>query len=889
MFSDDEIKQYYRKLRLSDPAIEIIDRVRGSEPSRRVGGGSKNVVGAYPSRKMGVSIQFESHKVELPGLYLKEHDNSVKEFYDQPPAIKLSYKSLKEKVVTVYHTSDYFVLGEDKAGWEEYKREEELIELAKKSPYRYVLINGKWHCPPGEEYAKQFGLHYWVKSSSEINWQLQRNIVFLEDYMLDNKIEILPEVVENVLSSVRGKPGILLLDLLKTPGVESDDIYYLIAREKIYVDLEEEVLSEPEFTHVFIDEQIASVYKTMITKKKSPMFEDYTLEVAPGVKVIWDGKPWTIANLGEKKISLLAEEGIVDVPKDQFYKMVCEHHIKGVDNEIIKAVNSVINSKLAEASEQELKEANYRYKIILPILEGSKPKDIKNVGVTTRTVRNWLNEYRQAEQQYGSGFIGLIPRTEKRGNREPRLPEDTLEAVNEFLDDNETVTNQSNKVLFGKFEAYCQTNGLIAPSSKTFGKIIKSRSKYQRLLNTMGPRVAYQNAEFYWELDMTTPRHGERPFEIAHIDHTEIDLQLRHSVTGKKLGKVWLTLLVDAYSRRILAFYITFDAPSYRSDMMVLRECVRRFNRLPQIIITDNGRDFKSTYFQSLLAMYGVTHKIRPAHKARFGSVGERLFGTVMSQLIHNLQGNTKIMKNVREVSKSVNPEKHAVWTLPALYELLKEYFYEFYDTSEHSALGESPREAFERSVATSGRRPFRFIPYNKDFMIMTLPAVKKNNGTAKVDPQRGVKVNYLYYYCDEFYKPDVAGTRVPVRYDPMDIGVVYCFVRARWVMCYSQYYSVFKHRTENEIKIASQELMKQKRDNAGKSDFSAKALAEFLLRAEVTEELLNQRIRDAEMVPQLYVIEGGLGGTTDGQCVDYYNQQSNFNEQINFDLEEDE
>lgn len=215
MFTDDEFKQWCRKLGLSEPAIEIICRIRESEPSRRVGGGRKNMVGAYPSRKMGMSIQFESHKVELPGLYLKEHNDFVKEMYDQPPVIKLSYKSLKEKVVTVYHTPDYFVLWEDRAGWEEWKTEEELFQLAKDSPNRYVLIDGKWHCPPGEEYAQQFGLHYWVKSSSEINWQLQRNIIFLEDYLLDNKTELSPEVVETVLSSVRNKPGILLLDLLE--------------------------------------------------------------------------------------------------------------------------------------------------------------------------------------------------------------------------------------------------------------------------------------------------------------------------------------------------------------------------------------------------------------------------------------------------------------------------------------------------------------------------------------------------------------------------------------------------------------------------------------------------------------------------------------------------
>jgi putative transposase len=33
---------------------------------------------------MGVTIQFESHTVELWAIYLMEHDPDVLEFYDQP-------------------------------------------------------------------------------------------------------------------------------------------------------------------------------------------------------------------------------------------------------------------------------------------------------------------------------------------------------------------------------------------------------------------------------------------------------------------------------------------------------------------------------------------------------------------------------------------------------------------------------------------------------------------------------------------------------------------------------------------------------------------------------------------------------------------------------------
>jgi len=92
MFNSNEFEQWYNDLSLSQDAIEVITRIRENDPSRRVGGGRKNVVGAYPSKKMGLSIQFESHKLELAGAYLKEHDDTVIEYYDQPLTIKIKYK-----------------------------------------------------------------------------------------------------------------------------------------------------------------------------------------------------------------------------------------------------------------------------------------------------------------------------------------------------------------------------------------------------------------------------------------------------------------------------------------------------------------------------------------------------------------------------------------------------------------------------------------------------------------------------------------------------------------------------------------------------------------------------------------------------------------------------
>jgi putative transposase len=55
----------------------LITYLRSSRPSRRVGDGCSNVCVRYPSKKMGVTVQFENHRFELAGLYEMEHDPST--------------------------------------------------------------------------------------------------------------------------------------------------------------------------------------------------------------------------------------------------------------------------------------------------------------------------------------------------------------------------------------------------------------------------------------------------------------------------------------------------------------------------------------------------------------------------------------------------------------------------------------------------------------------------------------------------------------------------------------------------------------------------------------------------------------------------------------------
>jgi transposase InsO family protein len=496
---------------------------------------------------------------------------------------------------------------------------------------------------------------------------------------------------------------------------------------------------------------------------------------------------------------------------------------------------------LRAASEQDLKIANERFDFVQRHLQG----EVAPAGVAARTLRLWLAQYRLAREKYGNGYVGLLPKTAGRGNRNLRLPEASRKLLAEFVEnDYENLKQKTRAASWAALKRACEERSIVSPSYVTFCLAVRERPAFEQTLKRQGRRAAYAHTEFYFELQPTTPRHGDRPFEIGHIDHTELDVEVVCSHTGRPLGRPWMTILTDAFSRRGLSLYLTFEAPSYRSCMMILRECVGEHGRLPQILVIDGGPEFHSTYFETLLARYEVTKKTRPPAKARFGSVCERLFGTTNTQFIHNLRGNTQITRNVRQVTKSVSPQGQAVWTLGALAKRLSEYVFEVYDTIVHLTLSLSPRDAFAAGLESSGLRLQRMIPYDEDFLMATLPTTAK--GVAKGAQGRGVKVKQIYDWSDRFRNPAVEGTCVAVRYDPFDAGAAYAFVERQWVRCYSEYHTMFQGRSEKEILLATHELRRRNQVAGGKAT-TARKLADFLQSVESEELLLEQRMRDRE------------------------------------------
>lgn len=292
---------------------EYIQKIRENDPVRKVQSRKKNIHGKFPSEKMGQSIQFESHTVELVGIYEMEHDVEVYEYYDQPDTIQLQYLSKEGNKVYANHTPDFFVIRLDSVGFEEWKSEDKLLELMLTQPNRYCKDDdGNWRCPPGEEYAAKFGFYYKLRSSSEINYCLQRNIYFLEDYYEESNMAIDNQNKSRIEDYISENQGVSLDRLLLVSheyGISADDIYSLVVSNSIYINLYKYALAESEYALVYTDEQISLAYERMTAKSEEGLDLAKMVQMVEGNKILWNGNIWTIINVGVSNITLINQDG----------------------------------------------------------------------------------------------------------------------------------------------------------------------------------------------------------------------------------------------------------------------------------------------------------------------------------------------------------------------------------------------------------------------------------------------------------------------------------------------------------------------------------------------------------------------------------------------------
>lgn len=718
------------------------------------------------------------------------------EFYAQPTELQLKLTdNATGEIHRIQHFPDFLVMRDEGITLEEWKSEAKLVRLAEKYPWRYVRgSGGHWFSPQIEQQLAEIGLGYRIYSEESLSRRRVENLLHLADYFHPGTEQCDPNELRRLHAALQEHGDCTFHVLCTSPfGFQADFLNKAIADHLVVVDLDGESLGDKRRFRLFRDSTLRDFLAGQVKVGQMPGMARFCLDVAAGLQFQYESQQLTVELVGETElVCKVQDSGNVTLSRDWL--------IEAYEHNRIQVLSPQNGGKLdlSRFKQAQLNEALQRQ----AILNGES----KSATVSERTLQRWAKRQDIATANGANEVLALVPRVSARGNRTPRLTEAQLALMNEVINGqwrNHRAIN--GKACYRYLKAACKEAGIDTPSYPTLLGHIKSTETSEDVRIRQGKRMSYQGGEFVAVLNVDTPVHGQRPFQYVHIDHTQLDIELISSTTGKPMGRPWLTLAVDAWSRRIVGLYLTYDPASYHSVPMVVRDMVRRHGRLPEFVVVDNGRDFHSEAFESFLQVMNVHLRFRPSGQPRAGAVLERMFGRVNTEYVHNLAGNTKVTKNVRMTTGKHLPVNFAEWTLEAMYYGLLYWAFEFYEQEIHPALARSPREAFQRGLAENGHRPQRQLLLNQDFLIATCPPVDRK-GTRQVHPQTGVKVNNLLYWNPQFRDSHVANKAFPVRYDPWDAASVYVLVKDGWLQATCRNLAGLGQLTDEERKILTAE-----------------------------------------------------------------------------------
>ena len=576
------------------------------------------------------------------------------------------------------------------------------------------------------------------------------------------------------------------------PSFTVDDIYAAIAQGHLLFDLRADMLADPLRSFVYADENALRFHHALPTPAAAPM-EGTGLKFETGSVLFYEGQKYEMTLVGSNSSVLQSGEKVVTMTNASLQEL----YVSGAIQPLTMEKESFPGDDLV-LSEGQFQLAIERQNII------ERHKRGLPVPVSKRTIQRWEKALRKGES-VTEQISNLAPMT-NRGNFGLKLSDDVVEAMNVIRKKYYNKASGNSKIqAFRQFLNYCLENDIEPCSEKSFYRHIADAAS---LVKREGTRNAYQKEPITLYLDAKTPINGLRPFELVHIDHTPLEILIVNPERREISKKIWITVAIDAYSRAIVGFYLTTESPSYKSCMMVLRTIVQRHGRMPDVIVVDNGKEFHSQSFQRVCKLYQTNLRYRPKGKPRFGSVMERVLLTTEKEFIHNLNGNTKLNKKHRAITKAVNPKQFAEWTLVALHSGLSMYFEELYGAHPHPAHGLSPTEMLQRSLAQTGLRSHTLIRYDRTFRIETCPAVK--NDTRVIDPIRGVKVDHYYYWSDAFRNPRLARKSLQVRVDPWDPRYCYVLIDGIWHTAKSKLVGELRRCSALELQYAIDETKKK-------------------------------------------------------------------------------
>ncbi|ECY2634746.1 transposase [Salmonella enterica] len=270
------------------------------------------------------------------------------------------------------------------------------------------------------------------------------------------------------------------------------------------------------------------------------------------------------------------------------------------------------------------------------------------------------------------------------------------------------------------------------------------------------------------------------PLEQVQIDHTVVDLIVVDERDRQPIGRPYLTIAIDVFTRCVSGMVVTLEAPSAVSVGLCLAHvvCDKRpwLERLkvemdwpmsgkPRLLYLDNATEFKSEALRRGCEQYGIRLDYRPPGQPHYGGIVERLIGTAMQMIHDDLPGTTFSNPGQRG---DYNSEKMAALTLRELERWLT-LAVGTYHNSVHNGLLQPPGARWAEVVARDGAPAV--VTSATAFLVDFLPIVRRTL------TRTGFVIDHIHYYSDAL-KPWIAHRKhlsaFLIRRDPRDISRIW-------------------------------------------------------------------------------------------------------------------
>ncbi|MFC4352247.1 Mu transposase C-terminal domain-containing protein [Fodinicurvata halophila] len=419
------------------------------------------------------------------------------------------------------------------------------------------------------------------------------------------------------------------------------------------------------------------------------------------------------------------------------------------------------------------------------------------------TLNRWFKEY------LDKGIYGLVPATDRRGNRTNKLLADYTKKVGPVY------ANQVMDELHSEVRTYCkperppikavrdalcaillshndnlpEDQKLHYPSEPTVTRMLHKLNAREVAKARDGEQAASNKYDPVGVREAPTV-----PMRIVEADHTTLDVNVL-SDDGHNLGRPTMTVLLCRATRMVVGYYIGFAPPGGEAVMCAMRSMVmpkkpilKRLEHLgefdnawnaygkPQELVLDNGPEFHGGALKTACLQLGInlTHCAAgtPKHK---GAV-ERFFGS-QNGIIHQIPGTT--FSNIQEKGRYDSAENACIY-LEELRHLLTKYIVDIYNQTPHRGDGmnlRTPQCAWDEGV----REHTVTILRDYSDMDCLLGGYEKRTLSRK-----GIELFGLRYppnmraseVLEEnrgLHKPntETPSMEVQVRYDPADISYV--------------------------------------------------------------------------------------------------------------------